>query len=431
MMDDSSSQQQQYNIGSVSPYDLDTSKFYHSNVQQTNSMSYQPSPTQYVPQSVHRSRGSPQPMVSPSLLPHQYQQSLPQQIPYSPPSPQQQYNMNYQQAYAEQTLQQPREFQSPMYYNRQPSIDYSRPNVPQQQEPIYLRQPPFQRPMKREQNEVPRTMPSPEVQRHEIAPRIPSFMFDTVPPFEEQYLSTSSKSDDNSVVSPLQSNVSLQQKQQQEQQRRQQQYQMYAYSAGNAGSVSLDFEGNLLEMQYEWTPEEWSQKRRLVQFWRNEKSNRILCGFQPVAQEAHGGQMNQIPGLCIVSCVFWEARQDYIITSVDLINLLQFVMDISLSMEEKNRIRRNLEGFKPTTVSKGRPDTADFFRVIMNFPNPKPRNIEKDVKVFEWSALPYALKKIVTKYRTTVLQKSVAQEQFIDNSASGAPPSVVHQMLEM
>jgi hypothetical protein len=34
----------------------------------------------------------------------------------------------------------------------------------------------------------------------------------------------------------------------------------------------------------------------------------------------------------------------------------------------------------------------------MSFPNPKPRNIEKDVKVFPWSIFGTALKKIISKY---------------------------------
>ncbi|KAK9701438.1 hypothetical protein K7432_011706 [Basidiobolus ranarum] len=37
----------------------------------------------------------------------------------------------------------------------------------------------------------------------------------------------------------------------------------------------------------------------------------------------------------------------------------------------------------------------------MSFPNPKPRNIEKDVKVFPWKILPLALKKIIGKYTTS------------------------------
>ncbi|KAI5295443.1 hypothetical protein KEM52_001368, partial [Ascosphaera acerosa] len=45
-----------------------------------------------------------------------------------------------------------------------------------------------------------------------------------------------------------------------------------------------------------------------------------------------------------------------------------------------------------------RPESEEFFKVIMGFPSPKPRNIEKDVKVFPWKVLAHALKKIIGKY---------------------------------
>ena len=68
------------------------------------------------------------------------------------------------------------------------------------------------------------------------------------------------------------------------------------------------------------------------------------------------------------------------------------------TVEEKNRIRRNLEGFHPETVSKNKPSTEAFFKQIMNFPMPRPRHIEKDVKVFKWQSLDVALRKIIGKY---------------------------------
>ena len=34
----------------------------------------------------------------------------------------------------------------------------------------------------------------------------------------------------------------------------------------------------------------------------------------------------------------------------------------------------------------------------MGFPDPKPRHIEKDVKVFRWEKLAEALTKIISKY---------------------------------
>jgi len=57
-----------------------------------------------------------------------------------------------------------------------------------------------------------------------------------------------------------------------------------------------------------------------------------------------------------------------------------------------------LEGFKPLTVSKQKKDSESFLRLIMGFPEPKPRNIEKDVKVFPWPILSNALGKIISGY---------------------------------
>jgi hypothetical protein len=39
----------------------------------------------------------------------------------------------------------------------------------------------------------------------------------------------------------------------------------------------------------------------------------------------------------------------------------------------------------------------------MDFPDPKPRKIEKDLKVFDWKLLPQALDKIISKYVSVVL----------------------------
>jgi hypothetical protein len=83
---------------------------------------------------------------------------------------------------------------------------------------------------------------------------------------------------------------------------------------------------------------------------------------------------------------------------VDTIYLLEQLVAARFTVEEKNRIRRNLEGFRPLTVSKAKPDSEEFFKLIMGFPSPKPRNIEKDVKVFPWKILVHALKKIIGKY---------------------------------
>ncbi|KAI9291145.1 hypothetical protein K502DRAFT_297398, partial [Neoconidiobolus thromboides FSU 785] len=137
---------------------------------------------------------------------------------------------------------------------------------------------------------------------------------------------------------------------------------------------------------------EKNSRRRLVEFWRHHENNTIYCSFKPISPS------QKEPNTCIISCIYWEEKEQYLVTSVDCILLLETLIAVRFTVEEKNRIRRNLEGFRPLTISKCKPETSEFFKLIMSFPNPKPRNIEKDVKVFPWKILPFALKKIISKY---------------------------------
>lgn len=101
----------------------------------------------------------------------------------------------------------------------------------------------------------------------------------------------------------------------------------------------------------------------------------------------------------IISCIRREDGTDgCCFTSVDVIYLLERLVDDTFQVEEKNRIRRNLEGLRPKTISKHKAGSEVFFQRIMDFPAPKPRNIEKDVKVFDWDLLLQALHKIISKY---------------------------------
>lgn len=138
--------------------------------------------------------------------------------------------------------------------------------------------------------------------------------------------------------------------------------------------------------------EEWHAKRRLVQFWRRQDGSVIHAAFRAISQAEY------IPNSIVISCIYREDKNECFVTSVDGIYLLEALVGVRFSVEEKNRIRRNLEGFRPITVSKNKQGAEDFFKLVMSFPNPKPRNIEKDVKVFPWKIFGTALKKIIGKY---------------------------------
>ncbi|KAK4046942.1 hypothetical protein OIV83_005733 [Microbotryomycetes sp. JL201] len=166
----------------------------------------------------------------------------------------------------------------------------------------------------------------------------------------------------------------------------------------------LKLHGDLNQMAMGWSNEEWTNRRRLIQFWRQQEGNVINASFRPIAQEEY------VPNTIVVSCIFRDEWNECFVTSVDTIYLLEALVGVRFSVEEKNRIRRNLEGFKPMTVSKTKADSEPFFKLIMGFPNPKPRNIEKDVKVFQWKVLSSALEKIIGKYSATYLGPASGQD---------------------
>jgi hypothetical protein len=163
-------------------------------------------------------------------------------------------------------------------------------------------------------------------------------------------------------------------------------YALYPHKA------KLEIQGELDAMAQNWTEEEFESRRRLVHFRRSQSGSTITTTFTPVSVD------DRPPNSVCISCIYWEEKQECFVTSVDTIYLLEQLVAARFTVEEKNRIRRNLEGFRPLTVSKGKSDSEEFFKVIMAFPAPKPRNIEKDVKVFHWKDLASALKKIIGKY---------------------------------
>ncbi|KJZ78649.1 hypothetical protein HIM_02040 [Hirsutella minnesotensis 3608] len=156
----------------------------------------------------------------------------------------------------------------------------------------------------------------------------------------------------------------------------------------------LKINGKLDTMAENWTQEEWDNRRRIVMFRKSQTGSTLTASFRAVPVN------DRPPNSICISCIWWAEKGECFVTSVDTIHLLEQLVAAPnrFSVEEKNRIRRNLEGFHPMTVSKAKADSEEFFKIIMGFPNPKPRNIEKDVKVFPWKILEPALKKIIGKY---------------------------------
>lgn len=150
---------------------------------------------------------------------------------------------------------------------------------------------------------------------------------------------------------------------------------IYGERAAEGTKASLIIHGDLFSMAVGWTEQEWNARRRLVQFWRKMEGSVIHASFAPIRQEDY--EQRSI----VISCIFREETNECYVTSVDAIYLLEGLIGARFSIEEKNRVRRNLQRCKPDTISKMKPATEEFFSVLMNFPTPKPRHIEKDIKV--------------------------------------------------
>ncbi|EPQ57370.1 hypothetical protein GLOTRDRAFT_120575 [Gloeophyllum trabeum ATCC 11539] len=170
-------------------------------------------------------------------------------------------------------------------------------------------------------------------------------------------------------------------------------------------------------MAEDWRESEKQVGRRLIRFHVQRREHILKVSCEKIEQAEYDERDT------VVSCIYRTESGVCYITSVDIIYLLERIVGTVFKVEEKNRIRRNLEGLKPITTGKGKKWCGDFFQKIMDFPNPKPRTIEKDLKVFEWRVLRQALEKIISRYSlyTSATDHSAPQTYGTDTRASGSP----------
>ncbi|KAN0132053.1 hypothetical protein V8E53_010090 [Lactarius tabidus] len=162
---------------------------------------------------------------------------------------------------------------------------------------------------------------------------------------------------------------------------------------GSYDKVILDFEAEPADLGKNLSGEEKRRRRRLIKFYCERKGNTIHISPTPIREDHL--EKNQSPGV-IISCIWREDVRETCFTSCDLIRLLEYLVQDRFHADERSRVRRNVEHLRPITVSKTR--MSKLFTAIMNLPSPKPRNIEKDVKIFKWDRLVESLNSAISKY---------------------------------
>ncbi|CAH2352351.1 hypothetical protein CLIB1423_06S04456 [[Candida] railenensis] len=182
--------------------------------------------------------------------------------------------------------------------------------------------------------------------------------------------------------------------------------------------VELLMNSDITDMTLNWTKQEKADQRRLVVF-KFEKLS--LTKFEIDFRSIKKNDFN--PNLPIISCIYWKEQGFHIVTSVDIVVILEYLIQQSFSIEEKNRIRRNLQSLKPMTVSRNNKKFDRFFSMLMKMEDPRPRNIEKDIKVFKWNDLLNALEKVTSKYSPNLEHK--ANLKYIKQSPSNQAINIV------
>lgn len=157
--------------------------------------------------------------------------------------------------------------------------------------------------------------------------------------------------------------------------------------------VKVELDPSFDEMPKNWTEKELLHERRLVQLTIH-REGRNVFRIKSEAVPPNYGVIEK--NVLVISCIRWDEKDAYVLTSVDLLHVLENLVGETFSTQEKSRIRRNLQFLRPVTVN--RTSSARLFNSVMAMENPRPRNIEKDLKVFRWLSLYVALTKVLSKY---------------------------------
>lgn len=157
--------------------------------------------------------------------------------------------------------------------------------------------------------------------------------------------------------------------------------------------MNLEFMTSLEDMCQSWDSDELCANRRLVKFTILREGSHIMLHTERISQDDYSPD-NDI----VISCIRHEETASFHVTSVDVLSLFQAICGQKLSVKEKTRLRRNIQCFSPIRLSKTDCEYTSFYYLIMEMSNPKPRTIDKKLKVFNWCVLKEMLDKMLSKF---------------------------------
>jgi hypothetical protein len=166
--------------------------------------------------------------------------------------------------------------------------------------------------------------------------------------------------------------------------------------------IQVNLEGDIESMIEDWSEQEVKAGRRLVCFEREQEAHIVRLRF-------HAQPPNTLltrDKEPIISCIKWpDERHGYFVTSFDILKLSEFILNRSMGTELKNRARRNMAYINCETLPKVKSEVErqltpleEAFTHVMHFEDPKPRSIEKSIKIYDWSYLMKCINKILSRW---------------------------------
>lgn len=175
-----------------------------------------------------------------------------------------------------------------------------------------------------------------------------------------------------------------------------------------------------------WHPHELKAQRRIIEFtvFREFQANLspiVRIQWKAIEQQYWQGNKGNTFAISVIAY-----DDKWLITSVDVISSVECFFGTHLCTGEKNRIRRGFEFRTPETLHKGE---GSVYALVQSFVNPKPRNIDKSVKVFDACHYLTLVEKICGCYVSATLWQTerLPQDSHGRQPFQGRPADALHQ----
>ncbi|KAJ3219175.1 hypothetical protein HK099_004806 [Clydaea vesicula] len=158
--------------------------------------------------------------------------------------------------------------------------------------------------------------------------------------------------------------------------------------------LKFNFE-DLKSMLQNWTTQECLERRRIVKI-QAFKPNEKVVNFKVFTSNL-SNSLPKIEGtrVSILKIPNSPETANYFLSSYDILKLCVNLVKINLYENEKNKLKRIMDGFANVTLKKN----TKLFEVVMRMTDPSPRYVRTELKLFLWMEIPKIMLAILEWYK--------------------------------